>query len=303
MARTSVENTVERIRRQLASTVRLEINVLGSSLTTTTNPVTMSYDLQTSLRSGSVIAVGTELMRVISVNTASKECTVIRGWQDTDAQAHDIGTEVQINPRFTFADIFDAIIQEVDSWQPDIFRVEDDEFTVTDASRGVEIPADQSDIIGVIAVNRNWTEDASVVWPDTGFQLYRGRSANLTPTEGSGLFVRLTDNLGYAKNGTLFITYAKPFDTSLITWSADLVADALLSTSQLEVIELGVKSRLLADDETGRSARGPQDEPRRAEEVGSGDALTLAQTVLQRYNARKAQEVRRLRTQYSFRTW
>ena len=303
MARTSVVNTVERIRRQLASTVRLEINVLGSSLTTTTNPVTLSYDLQNSIRSGSVLAVGTELMRVISVNVASKEVTVIRGWQDTDAQAHDTGTEVQINPRFTFADIYDAIIQEVDSWEPDIFRVEDDQFTTTDATQGVEVPIDQANAIGVIAVNRNWTQDDSVVWPDTGFKLYRGRTTNLTPTEGSGLFIRLTDNLGYAKTGTIYVTYAKPFDSSLITWDTDLVADALLNKSQLEVVELGVKMRLLADDETGRSARGPQDEPRRAEEVGSGDVLTLAQTVLQRYNARKAQEVRRLRTQYAFQTW
>ena len=303
MARTSVENTVERIRRQLASTVRLEISTLGSSLTTTTNPVTLSYDLPNSLRAGSVLAIGTELMRVISVSTAAKEATVIRGWQDTDAQAHDIGDEVQINPRFTFADIYDAMIQEIDSWAPDIFKVEDDVFATTDATAGVEIPADQADILGVISVNRNWTDDASVVWPDTGFTLYRGRSSSLTPDTGSGLVVRFTRNLGFAETGNVYIQYANPYDTSLLTFDGDFVTDLGMVPNQLEIVELGVKYRVLADDETGRSARGPQDEPRRAEEVQSGDVLTLAQTVLQRYNTRKAQEVRRLRSAYTFQTW
>ena len=303
MARTDVTQVIERIRRQLESTVRLEITTLGSSLTTSTNPITLTYDLPNSLRAGAVLAVGTELMRVISTDPGAKEATVLRGYMDTDPEAHDSGDEVQINPRFTRFDIFDAIISEIDSWSPDIFTTQDWTTTVTDETQGVEVPAAYSEALGVISVNRNYTEDASTVWPHMGFTLYRGRSASLTPTEGTGMFIRFTDNLGYAKRaGSIAVRMALPIDASTVTEATDL-ASLFVTPGLLEVIELGVKYRLIADDETGRSARGPQDEPRRAEEVQGGQALSLAQTFLQRYEKRRAQEVRRLRTIYPFQQW
>ena len=64
MARTTVSETVERIRRQLNSTVRLEINVLGGSINTTDTTLSFSYDIANSLRNGAVLAIGNELMRV-----------------------------------------------------------------------------------------------------------------------------------------------------------------------------------------------------------------------------------------------
>ena len=303
MARTDVTQVIERIRRQLNSTVRLEVSTLGSSLTTTTNPVTLTYDLPNSLRPGAILAVGTELMRVISVDTGAKEATVLRCYMDTDPEAHASGDEVQINPRFTRFDIFDGIIQEIDSWEPDIFTVSDWTTTVTDTTQGVEVPAAYANAMGVVSVNRNYTEDSSTVWPHMGFTLYRGRSASLTPTEGTGMFIRFTDNTGYARAaGNVVVRMAMPYDSSAVTEDSDL--DTILVTrGLLEVIELGVKARLLADDEVGRSARGPQDEPRRAEEVQGGQALTLGQTFLQRYDRRRAQEVRRLRTIHPFQQW
>lgn len=301
MARTDVTQVIERVRRQLNSTVRLEVNVLGSSLTTTTNPVTLSYDLPNSLRAGAVLAVGTELMRVISVDTGAKEATVIRGYMDSDPEAHASGDEVQINPRFTRFDIFDAMLSEIDSWSPDIFTISDYATTLSGGvTQGIELPSSMIDALGVIDVRRNYTEDDSSVWPAMGFTLHRGRSASLTPTEGSGLFVRLTDNLGYAKaDGNVTIRVAMPYTSESITEATDL-DDILVTRGLLEVIELGIKARLMADDEVGRSARGHQDEPRRAEEVQGGQALTLGQTFLQRYEKRRAQEVRRLRTIYPF---
>jgi len=305
MARTTVENTIERIRRQLNSTVRLEINTLGSTLTTTTNPVTLTYDLVNSLRPGAVLSVGRELMRVISINVNSKEVTVIRGWQDTDAQAHDLGDEVLINPRFTRADIYDAIIQEIDTWEPDIFKVTDELFTIAIEAEGVEISNANADAIGVIEVRRNFTEDDSTVWPQFPFMLHRGRSASLTPTSGSGLFVRFTSNTGYAKAaGSVIVRLAVPYDSTLITdESIDLVSVLGMDLSLLELIELGVKARLINDDETGRSARNAQDEPRRNQDVPAGAALQLGQATLQRYERRRNQEVFRLRSKYQFKAW
>lgn len=305
MARTTVENTIERIRRQLASTVRMEINTLGSSLTTSTLTFPLTYDLANSIRSGAVLSIGRELMRVVSVNVTSKEVTVIRGWQDTDAEAHDSGDEVLINPRFTRYDIYDAIVQEIDSWSPDLFKVSDASGAFADEAAGFEVPVAYSNALGVISLRRNFTDESSVVWPETSFALHRGASAELTPTEGSGLFVRFTKGVGYMPAaGRYAIRYAIPYDTADITSEdTDLVADVGLDSPLLELVELGVKYRLLMDDENPRSARSVQDEPRRNQEVPVGASLNHSQSTLQRYERRRNSEVIRLRTTYPFRSW
>jgi hypothetical protein len=305
MARTTVENTIERIRRQLASTVRLEINTLGSTLTDSTTTFPLTYDVANSIRSGAVLSVGRELMRVITVNVSSKEVTVIRGWQDTNAAAHDTGAEVLINPRFTRFDIFDAIVQEIDSWSPDIFRVEDDTDDFPVEATGFEVPTAYVNALGVVSLRRNYTEDASAVWPDMPFKLYRGRSGSLTPTEGTGMYVRFTKGLGYTTQaGAYAIRYALPYDTALIVdEDTDLVGDVGIDSPLLELVELGVKYRLLMDDENPRSGRGVQDEPRRTEEVPPGASMNQTQAVLQRYERRRNSEVLRLRTMHPFRSW
>jgi hypothetical protein len=302
MARTDVSETVERIRRQLNSTVRLEINVLGGSINTTDTTLSFSYDIPNSLRTGAVISIGNELMRVVNTSTAANTADVIRGWQDSDAAAHSLGDEVQINPRFSPMDIFDGIIQEIDSWEPDLFYVMDVTFSTTDSTQGVEIPTANLDAIGVTYVRRNWDEDDSAVWPEYSYVLHRGRPGSISPVEASGLFIRFTDQLGYAYDGDVIAGLAMPYSTETLTMATDL-ADLNVNRSMLELIEMGVKGRLMADDEIGHSARNAQDEPRRNQDVQPGEALSVAQQMLQRYERRRNIEVRRLRTRYPFQAW
>lgn len=305
MARSTVENTIERIRRQLASTVRLEINTLAGVLTASTNPITLSYDLANSIRSGAVLSVGRELMRVVSINAAAKEVTVIRGWQDSNAEAHAANDEVLINPRFTRADIYDAMIQEIDSWEPDIFTVADDTEAIAIEAQGFEIATAYANAIGVISVRVNYTEDADVIWPEMHYTLHRGAAASLTPTEGTGMFVRFTGNGGHAKKaGTVVARLAIPYDSDdIVDEDTDLITTVGLDKPLLELVELGVKYRLIGDDETGRSARNAQDEPRRNQEVPAGAASQQGSGMAQMYQRRRNSEVTRLRTKYPFRQW
>ena len=199
-------------------------------------------------------------------------------------------------------DIFDGIIQEIDSWNPDLFYVDDVAWETTDATQGVEVPLAQADAIGVCYVRRNWDENDSFVWPEYSYALHRGRPASLTPTGNSGLFIRFTDNLGYAYDGDVIAGLAMPYDTSTLDMATDL-ADIEVSRPMLELIELGVKARLMMDDEIGHSARNAQDEPRRNQDVQPGEALSVAQMMLQRYERRRNIKVRRLRTSYPFQAW
>lgn len=305
MARDNVTTTIERIRRSLASTVRMEINVLGANLNTTDTTVQLTYALAKSLRSGAVMSIGAELMRVISVDELAMTAEVLRGWQDSDPEAHTTGDEVLINPRFTRFDILDAITEEIETWAPDIFYVEHQQIAVTDESYSVELPAEFADTIAVISVHRNWTvDDNTGVWPEIDFTLQRGTVGEWDATTLSGLLIRFTHGWnGRTQAGNVLVTMARPFDASAITEATNLFADLGIDRSQLELVELGVKYRLMMDDEQGRSARNAQDEPRRNEEVPVQAAASIGQVLMQRYDRRRSQEMTKLRSRYPLRFW
>jgi hypothetical protein len=69
----------------------------------------------------------------------------------------------------------------------------------------------------------------------------------------------------------------------------------------LDVLDMGIKWRLLGDSEVGRSARNAQDVPRRAEEVPPKSASDEAVRIYPLYVRRKAEEIDRLRWQYPLR--
>lgn len=306
MPRSTVSNVIEKARRQLSSSLRLEVNTLGANLNATETVVTMTYDLSTSLTAGSILSVGRELMRVISANPAAKEVTVLRGWQDSDGEAHTSGDEVMINPRFTRFDIYDAMVDEIASWEPRLFKVASYEWSVTLEDESVELPASMADAIGVVECRRQWSDDTdNAAWPNIDFRLMRGDVGTWSAASLSGLLIRLIPNHATMRTGTVHALVAQPFDvtTTEPAETDDLVADIGLQPSMIDLLGFGIKMRLMADDENGRSARIVQDEPRRTEEVPPGAALTAAQTIRNNYDRRLKAEVQKLHTKYPLRSW
>lgn len=310
MARSTVSTIIERMRRQLASSIRMEINTFGALLPAdeVETTVTLSYDLANSLRSGAVLSAGRELMRVISVNVNAKEAYVIRAWQDSVLEVHAIGDEILINPRFTRFDIFDALIEEINSWSPDIFYASDHQFTIADDTQTVELPATFLPAIGVIRVRGQNASAASssTTWPQMEFRLQRGAVGIWDQAVESGMQVRLLTggtSQGRVAAGKVLVTLAMPFPTAGIAETTDLVTDLGMADSMLDVLQLGIKYRLMGDDEFGATGRTTQDEPRRAEEVPPGAALQVSGSMLQRYERRKSLEVGRLRALYPMEQW
>lgn len=303
MARTEVGEVVERVRRQLASSLRYEINVLTPAMNATETTVQFTYALSAGLREGSVISIDRELMRVLSVDRNAKTATVIRGWQDSEAATHTAGTEVWIDPRFTRFDIAEALIDEVNSWGRELYRVADDTLSIVQDADTLELPAAWAGAWGVVDVLRNWTEDDSTAWPRIGVKLIRGTSTTggTYEFEGaptSGLLLRFTDRVF---TGKLHVTVALPFTLDTLDDSTDLVTDVGLQASMLDVLALGMKYRLMSDAEHSRSSRMTQDEPRRADEVPVGAALQSAGSMFSVYLRRKSEEANKLRTRYPIR--
>lgn len=298
MARTDVLTTAKRIRRQLRSQHRLDQLQLFASVTSVASQLQFSTSLPNNVRAGTVLGIDLELMRVLSVDTANNQVYVIRGYLDSTAATHDAGALIDINPRFSLLDIVDAMIGELASWTPELYQVASDTFSVDLAAQTLEMPAEWATMIGVCEVLQSETGTEVTVWPRIGSKFIRGDAATFTGATTSGHLLRFTEAI---RTGGIYVTVALPFDPELITDSADLVDDVGLTGSLLDVLELGVRRRVLMDAENNRASRQAQDEVRRAEEVPMGATIQAQQLVTAIYLRRRGEEARRLKRAYPIR--
>ena len=291
MARTTVENTVARIRRQLASGYRNETNVLNGALDSSAQTFPLTYDLTSGVRVGAILCIDTEVMRVVAVNSSAKQVTVLRGYYDSDPAAHANLAEIQLNPRFTPLDIIDAMQEEIASYGPQLYRVDSTEITVAYGDDYVLLPVEWNDCYAIIEARRRLTDSDVTAWPRANVRFQR---AGATAVLGKSI-LRFLDPM---PDATLFVRASRPFVLTSFGLTTDLVADVKLPESLLDVVAMGAKLRLLVDNENGRGARTAQDEPRRAEETPVGAMVQPFQFNNAMYRNRKQEEINKLAALY-----
>ena len=307
MARTELSEVIEKIRRQVLDSHRTEVNTLDGLMDDDEIDVTvpLTYALSDSLVAGSIISIGTEDMRVMAVDASAKELTVIRGWGDSDVDAHDTDDVVWIQPRFTGQDIADALRDEITSWGPSLYRVYGDTHAIGDSAQTLELPVAYAGMYGFTAVARFVTQPAGsdptssvTAWPRAEIRFQRGTTSWDAATT-SGLFVRFIE---VTTASSVYLEAALPFDVAQFdTPECDLVDDVGIPESCLDLAVLGAKLRLLVDAEAERSSRRVADDPRRSEEVPPQTALQSANAYQLLYRRRMADEISRLHTLHPIR--
>lgn len=301
MARSTCSTTIDRIRRQLSSGLRNEVNVLATTITDSQTSISLSYEITANIVAGAILSVETELMRVISIDQGTKTAVVLRGFHDSVAATHAAGVEVWINSRFTGMDIYDAMVEEIGSYGPQLYQVVTAELTVADSQEVVELPIGFVGCYGIIDAHRQWNDQGStsqsLAWPRANIRLVRYDPAQWTEYPTSGLAVRLIDPVAAGK---LMVKAAMPYHTT-IGLNQDLVTHGGLQESMLDVLSLGVRLRLLHANEAGQTNRTTQDEPRRATELPVGANVQQNQLSISLYRNRKAEEINKLRAVYPIR--
>ena len=299
MARTSVEDTLKRIRRQLRAGQRWEVNVLATTISSdVTTSVVLTNTLSDSIEVGSEISIDIETMLVTAINSGTKTLTVIRGWMDTTPANHTAGVEVYTDPRFSGFDIYDAMLDEVLAWGPQLFRVDDDTFTAAAGDMTLELPAIWAGAYGLVDVRRGPAASDTITtsWPQVPVRLQRGSTAWDGATT-SGLLVRFTE--GYVNGSPIHIMVALPFATSAFAYTADLVTDVKLAASMLDILVMGTKLRLLSDDDNADSDKGSQGQPRAdGETQPNTQRAQFGQAI---YRRRRSEEEARLARLYPLR--
>lgn len=298
MARTDVMTTARRIRRQLSSGHRFDQLVLLNTIDDSTTSVTIDGTLPAGLIAGAMLCVDVELMRVRSVNATTNSVNVLRGYLDSTAAEHLSGALIDLNARFSLLDIFEAMRAELASWPPDLYQAADDTFTVDTGIATYELPSIWATALGVIDVRQSDERTSEeTTWPRLPHRVYRGSSSGFDGATTSGLLLRFLEPV---RSGALHITVALPI-TSDIAVGDDLATAHGLNDGLLDVLELGVKRRLIHDGEHARSSRDAQDEIRRSEETPIGAMTSIHQMQNAIYTRRRAEEANRLRRFYPIR--
>lgn len=301
MARTGIAEFVQRTRRQLHSSHRYEIARLDAAMDASQATLVLEWAPASVLQPGDILNVDLELMRVVSYVSGTRTATVVRGWLDSDAVTHADAAEVLINPRFSNLDVFDAMIDEIHSWGPDLYRVEADEFSVTSGTETIELPAAWAGCYGLIRAVRQFTSNYqdTTAWPDIDIRVIRSVAGSwVEGANTSGILVRLVDAVA---EGTLMLTAALPWTLTGVTMSQDLVTDLKVPERYLDMLGMGVKLRLVQDGEWGRSARDVQDDFRRAEETPVGAQVQPLGFGFGIYRNRRQEEVHKLVAQHPIR--
>ena len=193
---TTVLQMVNRVRRQLDSGHRNEYNRLGAAINSSTQSVVLEFTPNANVEVGDIFNVDLEVMRVVAYNSGTRTATVVRGYLDSTAASHADEAELLINPRFSMLDAFTALVDEINSWGPQLYRVVSDEFTVAAGTDVLELPAAWINAYGLVGVYRRWdddSQDANYSWPRLDVRLQRATTDWSVAAPNSGLLLRFVE--------------------------------------------------------------------------------------------------------------
>ena len=250
---------LDRVQRQLLSGVVEERNKLASGVDADDTSFVLSYDLG-GFRAGIVFEVGAELIYVWEAVTGTKTLTVERGYAGTTPTSHSAGAVVTLNPRFTRAQLFDALNQDIDDLSSPVnglFRVVSTDITYNGSDRQIDLTG-ATNIIDLIDVRVRYLADD---YPHIrGVRLERDLPTSDFP---SGFAIVFDDD---CIAGSLRVRYKAPF-VRASSLSANIQTNCLIPESMEDILEMGVMLRLMSTREIKRNFIEAQGDTRRAAEV------------------------------------
>jgi hypothetical protein len=286
----TVANVINRVQRQLLSGVVEERNKLSAPMTATALTCVLTYDLG-SVRSGSVIEVGSEQMYVWEVVESTKTLTVERAFNGTVAAAHTNGTVCIANPRFPRSQILESINDELaDLASPmnGLFQVKILDLTYNGSDRQINLPTIGT-VIDLIEVRSRYKSDDYQ-------QIHKTKLLRDMPTKdfGSGMALQIDQGV---RNGDLRVSYKAPF-TRVATENDSLQSIAGFPESAEDILIIGSQIRLIAPREVKRNFTESQGDTRRSDEVPPGAVGNSITNLLRLRRDRITAEAAKLTRQY-----
>jgi hypothetical protein len=302
---TTLGDIVTEAQRRVLSSLREEINTLGTSVSANAVSLSLSGG-QTlgSIQEGAILQVDYELFLVIGQPSTSA-IPVLPGYYGSSSTSHASGAIITVNPRFPAVDLIKAINEDADALTSPangLFAPAETTLTFnpvisgydfTDSSTG--LPVDPSTVIDLIEVRVHEYGPAQI-WPVVPLSLVRFQRQADTTIFPSGMALEFK-GLGFAGR-PIRVQYKSTYNTPLVNSSDDVQAVLGMHPQAHDILTLGAVLRLMEFRELKRSFTETQAEPRRAQEVPVGSSLTAMKGIMQRRADRIAEERMRLERQY-----
>lgn len=230
-------------RELLVHYARPQVDVPASSYTNVATSVTFAN--LTSVQPGAILDAGFELMLVTAFNTSTKVATVVRGFLGTTAVAGTTSTIITVNPPIPSIAIYDAILDDLRSWDERLYKVELATVTFAASDTSVVVTPTGTPFRVLYARPR----------PRTAVERRRFMDVKLRRNENttqfaSGFSLHIDDAFGYS--ATVDVAFAVGFSLTGLTTTTNLVTTTGLSEGMLEILKWGALYRVVSGKEARR---------------------------------------------------
>jgi hypothetical protein len=285
----TLDDVVSRVRRDWQATLRPTAFALSANYTAGGTTLSLDGDLS-GLSEGSIAAVGTNLLYITA--TGSSSLTVLPGWEGAPQTNAVTGDFCEIDPKIPKLSLVEWAEQEIDSWGSQLWRAATVELDTAHSSRIYELVA--TDVIFLLDV-RGRPVGTSGTWLGGSWPKMRAQLIREAPVAdfASGLAIQFESFP--AGTDAARVVYAAPFDLTTFDLTTDLVATCGLERSQIDVLEAGLKHRLLDSGLVTRTDWQGAGMSRDSEEVTSVDIVRAADMARSRRDRRLAEEALELR--------
>lgn len=289
---------VDRTRSHLMSGRSEERNTLSVSYTAGSGSLTLTSPLG-GVVAGGRISIGLNTFYVSAIPESGTTITVIGGQEGTtDANAAG-GALVRVGPRFTDADVVDALTTDLaDLSAPDngLFQMKSLDLTYANFTTGYDVAAaDMIDLYEVRAQASGTAKDW-VKLAKAGYDLERNADTAVFPS-GLALMLRQPGANGLKVR----LLYRAGFVAPLLL-ATDLATTGLPLTAY-DIPPMGAAMRLVSTREVKRNFTETQGDTRRAGEVQAGAVTQSMRPLAALRMARIQAEAARLMAQYADRKW
>lgn len=262
------------IERKLYGNQRTQMNRLNGAMTTVATSMTFNFDAD-GIRPGAYAEVDSELMFVWSV--AGQVATVQRQMLGTTAAQHTDLSLVRVEPRFLMVEMLEEIIKEIRSWPTNVYRRYVGDLSITASQDAIDM-AGLSGVAGASLLRAQVSPETAreEKWLRIeGARMERRQQSTSFPS-GYGLII--PSDLPNAR--TLQVTVKVPFSDATLAVGADFGSIGL-TNDLVDIIPWGVVGRLLLTRDVARTDANAQGRSRPAEEVRTGDAVSVGRAMLE----------------------
>jgi len=265
-----VGKLVDRVYREylepmddLQSYTLLETSINDSEQTISFDGTLLTQEEEDVMEAGSIIEIGQELLLCKVLDTVNNTVTVNRGVRGTTATAHSTGATIKIAPVFPRKNVYDAVVDQINTLFPSLFSVDVQEIT---ASTGYTLigsydsPGTNNYIVSVMKAISQYTDFAAgsdstgVVFAPVVCQLVElpnpftytdsnGTSRTITYTTGPSV-VNALQFSNISAGHTTYVTFKKKFIEP--TAETDTLASIGLEPEYESIIMAGVTAQLIS---------------------------------------------------------